>query len=402
MLRRMVDTAADAPAHGDAPRRVPVRGLALVTALACLVAHGLALAGGGASGAGGGPLGVVVGQAVWNAAQVGLLVLLLCLWQAPRGGWTLVLAIGSAACLPIAIYVTSPGAWLLTLILLAACALAWVRRIPDLAVSIVEAPARGTPTLAKVEFLAFACNLFSSMYNYQVGRGWSAVYDRTAALLGFTPAPATIARDLYTLGLSGVSLPPYILTAPDNPLGSLVFLLLWTVLPFLYVLYFAACAMLAKNTKGTRVQLALCAFCIFHFLFLTDIVDYQFGRGVLNAGAEWAHWSERLAWRIAILLPIYQNLASGRWLRGAGVLGVALHYALAVWAVVFFAYMVLVYDVGGFYRFVTGKEAAYVSKYFGHYNHLLGYPGALMLMVLLYGFMTVAMRCKRVQARPVA
>jgi hypothetical protein len=200
---------------------------------------------------------------------------------------------------------------------------------------------------------------------------------------------------MVTLGLGGVRLPPYILSAPDNPLATLVFALIWTVLPVLYVLYFAACAKLAKHSPGARLQQALCLYGVFHFLFLTDIVDYQFGRGIQNPAAEWGHWSERFVWRVAILLPLYQNLATGRWLRGHGLFGVVVHYALAAWAVVFFVYMVLFFDLGGFYHFLTGRDATYVAKVFPHYNQLLGYPGALMLMVLLYGSMLLFMRCKR-------
>lgn len=389
--------------HSDTPSPVPVRMLALVTSLTCLLAHLLSRAGGLAGGAHGGPPGVVLGQAVWNAAQVGLLLLLLCLWRVRRGWGVIALAIATLACLPFAIYAISPGAWVLSTLLLTTCALAWAWDVPDLGVAITDAPARGTPTLAKLEFLAIACNLFSSMYNYGIGRGivpyWHRAFREVAAFVGFTPDTAAIAHGMYTLGLHGVSLPPYILPARENPLASVAFLLIWTVLPTLYVLYFAACAKLAKYSFGTRVQQALCLYCIFHFLFLTDIVDYQFGRGIVNPLAEWSHWSERYVWRIAILLPIYQSLASGHWRKGNGATGVVVHYALAVWAVMFLIYQPLIHDGEHFYRFVTGREFLDLGPFWPAY-FLLGYPTALVFMTLFYGFLVLTLRCKRVQAQP--
>lgn len=397
------DACGVALGQTDAPFRVRVRSLALVTGITCVVAHGLSQIGSG-DVADHGPLGVVVGQAVWNAAQVGFLLILLCLWSVRRRWWVVVLGIASLACLPFAIYAISPGAWVLTAAILATCALTWASHAPDLGVSIIEAPARGTPVLSKVEFLAVACNLFSSMYNYEFGRGffpyWSTMYKKVGALIGFTPDPDVVSRAMFTLGIASVSLPPFILSAKENALASFVFLIIWSVLPTLYVLYFAACALLAKHTPGTRIQQALCLFGIVHFLFLTDIVDYQYGRGILNPWAEWCHWTERLAWRIAILLPLYQHLASGHWRRGNGVVGVALHYTLAVWGVVFFVYMVLIYDAAGFYQFLTGGDVSYVGKFFGPYSKLLGYPGALILMTFLYGFAVIAMRCHRTRVWP--
>eukprot|EP01035_Chromulina_nebulosa_P003510 gene3510-4787_t len=242
------------------PSRIPVRTLALATLLTCLTAQILSQLDGAPSTPGGGPWGVVLGQSMWNAAQVGLLLVLLCLWCVRRRVWVAVAGVATLAGAPFSIYAVSPGAWGFTVILLATCALALTREVPDLGVSIVDAPAGDTRVLAKFEFLALACNLFCSMYNFVNTDGvwplpWAGIFQSISAFTGFTPDLPTIARSLYAFGLEGVSLPSYIKVGrPVNNLGALIFSLIWTVLPFLYVVYFAAMAKMAKNTPGTRLQ----------------------------------------------------------------------------------------------------------------------------------------------------
>jgi len=391
----------------EAPSRIPIRKLALATGLTGIVAQVLSLTGGGGGGAEGGPLAVVVGQALWNAAQVGLLLLLLSLLCVHRRRWVVALAVVTLACLPFAIYVISPGGRALTVLLLATCGLARADHAPDLDVALVDAPARGTPMLTKFEFLAFVCYLLCSMYNFfvelHVPPYWDSIFRSVGAFIGFTSDPATIAHVMYGLGLDGVRLPSYIkLANTTNSLGAVIFALIWTVLPCLYVLYFAALAKMAKNSPGTRLQHALCLFGIFHFLFLTDFVDYWFGRGIVNPAADMCHISEVFAWHIAVLLPIYQKVASGQWLRGNGVLGVVLHCALAVWATGWFFYNVLMYNVPFAYAMITGgaKFGEYRPiQLFGRgYSNVLGYFGTLVFMMILYGFMVLAMRGKRIVA----
>ena len=296
--------------------RIPVRKLALATALTCIVAQAVSQMGGDLGGhARNGPLGVVLGQTIWNAAQVGLLLLLLCLWRVDRHWGSIALTIGALVCLPFGIYALSPGGWLLTGLLLVTCVLTWVRNAPDLGVTIVEAPARGVATIAKFEFIAFLCNFLSTLYNYSVTRRiwpyWSNIYSQVSSLTGFTPNLATIDRVMYTLGIPGVEVPVYIKTGNDpNSVGAALFLLIWTVLPTLYILYLAALAKLAKGTPLAKLQQALCAVGIFHFLFLTDIVDYRFGRGIINAAEHPAHIIERFAFGVSIALPIHQKLST--------------------------------------------------------------------------------------------
>lgn len=352
------------------------------------------------------PLSVVIGQMFWNAAQVGGLATLLSLWLAHRRWWIAALAVATMMLLPFAIYVTSPGAWALAALLLGTSAMAWTSEALDLGVEIVEVPPRDGPAVSKLELLAFVCYLLSSLYNYNASRTfwpyWSSLYAGGADLIGFTTTPAAIAQFMYTLGLQDVGMPSW-LTAGRNGsnVGAVVFLSIWTVLPFLYILYFAAMAALARHSPGARIQQALCLFAIFHFLFLTDLVAYQYGRGTPNALAEWAHWSERWVWRIAILLPIYQKVTTGQLLRSNGKLGVALHYGLAAWGLGFLIYQVAIYDVVRFYQFASGAEVTYFEIFGLHYRQEIGYHGALVLMTLLSAFMVLAMRSKRMIVAPV-
>jgi hypothetical protein len=384
--------------------RIPTRRLALATGIMSVVALGLALTRIGAGDAQTSPMSTVIGQQLWNAAQVGLLLLLLCMWLAHRRWWVFILAGATVACLPFAIYVLSPGGWALTALLLMTCAAGLLVRAPDLNFMIADAPARVAPLFAKFEFLAFVCTLLCSMYNFQASKAfwpnWGGVFANVATAIGFRPDIPAVARGMYTLGLKGVTMPSYVPVGDvtTGNLGAVVFALIWTFLPFLYVLYFALLAKMAQDSPGTRIQQFLCCCCVLHFLFLTDFVDYKYGRGVLNPFTEVFHWTERFAWRIAILLPIYQKVATGYFRRGNGVVGQMLHYALAGWAVFFFVYYVLMVDLPRFFQAVfNGDRGADLHGLLGiPFNDALRYHGALVLMTFLYGLMAFALRCKRI------
>jgi|GEM_PF-4594883 len=400
---RIPALAVAEPERTDGNAVVRMRGLALLVAAATLVAQLLSHADGGAD-APTAPLGIVIGQALWNAAQAGLLLLLLGLWCARRRAWVAALAVGTLLSLPFAIYAVGPGAWAFTALTLATCALAWTRDAPDLGVAVVDAPARAPPLLAKFEFLALACSLLCSIYNFHQSWGlwphWNSLFEGAARATGFTPDATAMAQAFYGLGLPDFDLPAYVpVGEPWNSLGVLAFTLIWTVLPFLYVLYFGLLALQAEHTPGRRIQQALCGVAIFHFLFLTDVVDYRFGRGVVNPAAEWCHWLEVFVWRLAIMLPIYQKVVSGQW-RRAGKIGLALHYGVGAWAAGFLVYEVLLYNAPMFRDWAAGVPHRQLIL-FGHgYSETVGWHGALVLMVALYGFMLVALPCRRVVVTP--
>lgn len=389
------------PADGA---RVAIRKLAAVTAAAGIVGLLLAHAGGAPAGPAVAPVRILLGQAVWNAAQAGLLLLLLGLWQLRKTWGFRGFAGVCVLAMPFAHYVTSPGAAIWAALLLAACIRA--RTAPDLAISVADAPARGTPLIVKFAFLAFLCNLGSSLYNFNASRNlwpyWSDIFDAIAGYIGFTADIPAIARAFYTLGVEGIDLPAYLNTgSPASNLGALLFTIIWSVLPALYILYFLAMMQLAKYSPGRRIQQALCLFGIFHFLFLTDFVDYRFGRGFVNPLSYWCHTTEVFAWRIAILLPVYQKLTTRMWRDGNGRIGVLMHYGLAVWFVGFLGHEVLLLDIPRAYHHAVGAEFQPV-RLFGLRPEALAYNGALISMVFVYGFTALALRCKRFRASPVA
>lgn len=400
-LTSIHDAPAPASIAMDSPSLVPVRPLVGATALTAIVAQLLSQMTGYNLAEHDGPLGIVIGQAIWNAAQVGHLLLLLCLWRVSRDGWVVALTVATVLCLPFALYAISPGGVAFTVLLLATCALAYVRRAPDMSVVISDAPARGTPALAKFELLAFVCTLLCSLYNFNLSAGyppyWASGFRYISDALGLPADHTVTAEAMYTLGLSGATLPAFInIGSKVSSFGAAVFATIWAVLPFAYVVYFAILAKLARYSPGTRVQQAFCLVGIVHFLFLTDLVDYRFGCGIMNHSEELAHWVERFSWHAAILLPIYQKVTTGHWLRGNGLLGVALHFAVAAYAIGYFIRQVVILDVIGFYYFVTGTPAPNLRHLDLGLGEKLSYPAALLLMTLVYGFAFVFMRCKHI------
>ena len=333
----------------------------------------------------------VMGQVLWNAAQVGQL--LMCFVLGRRNALA---AIATIIALPFAIYAVSLGALVFGILTLVTCAIA-LRHSTSLSIS----DGGNAPFYTKFEFLAFICTLLCSLYNYNASKlcfpYWSAIFDNTADATGFTASTEQIAQWFYSAGGIGSQMPSFIEVGRDGTtLGALIFLLIWTVLPALYVLYFIILAKLAKGLPGAKVQIALCVYCIFHFVFLTDLVAYQFGRGLPNPTAEWAHWSERWVWRIAILLPVYQKVVS-RSLLNSGQIGKLLHYAVAAWAIWFVAYQVLAYDIVRFIAFVQGDHNPAWHKLFGlGYRQEIGYHGALVLLTLFYAFSLFFLNTKKV------
>ena len=366
------------------------------------------------------PSELLLAQSLWNAAQVGFLFVFSCLVAAHRDhccvGW---FWCSSILVLPFSVYVTSPparafGAIALVSTLWLACS------DPVVRVRIMVTPARpGVSSAAfrvgTFEFLAFLCNLLCSLYNFRAEARlhlwpeWSKVYHDVGHSIGMDADPNEFLRAMYVMGLSPRSAPAFIPLAGAvghlSNVGTphcLVFLLVWSVLPFLYVAYFGLMFWIAGTSQMSRpsmiVQRTLCLWGVVHFLFLTDGVDYRFGRGMLNSHAEWFHWSERWCWRIAILLPLYQKVVTGHWRHHHGKrqeLGLVIHYVVACWATSWFVFHVLLADTGHFWQFATSQKqtnlpahnclATLAPLWFCYYYK------ALLLMTFFYGLLLIVM-----------
>merc|ERR1719362_471327 len=146
------------------------------------------------------------------------------------------------------------------------------------------------------------------------------------------------------------------------------------------------------------VQRVLCLWGMVHFLFLTDGVDYRYGRGMRNPRSEAYHWSERWVWRVAILLPIFQKVAGGHWKTGHTItyIGVGMHYLAAVLGLTFLLSQVLLEDVPSFTNWVFAENFA-LSETIHSFEHAffllqdIHYNRTLLIMLFLYGFSSLQM-----------
>lgn len=387
-------------------RPLPLRALAAATLAICaLAALVTALAAPPAPDQH--PLDLALGQSLYNAAQIGHLLLVLALTLAHRSAKTLTLAALSLAALPFAHYLIAPGGHLYAaLITLTALATLTRARAP---LTLAYAPLAGRGLrdgIIALELIALLCNLGSSLYNHNNSQScwpyWDTHLHRLGDHLGLTATLEDTVRPFYTLGLD-LELPPHVpIGWGDNTLGAIVFLTIWAVLPTLYVLYFVILALGARGTPGARIQHALCLFGIAHFVLLTDFVDYRFGRGLENPYGEWLHWAERFTWRIAILLPLWQKLTTAHW-KTHGRLGALTHHAVAAWAAFFFTYQVLAYDLIRFAHFATDTPPGPLLTHLrGAYHQELGYHGALVLMIALYAFLLWRMPSNGLAVKPPA
>lgn len=197
---------------------------------------------------------------------------------------------------------------------------------------------------------------------------------------------------LYTMSLD-FQIPLFIPRSTGSTMGSFVFVLLWSIIPFFYVSYFACMYALSSRSPAPKVQRALALFGMIHFLFMTDVVTYKYGRGMWCPHSELFHWFERFAWRIAILLPIYQNCTSGHWKRGQDklVAGKCLHYFMACWGTLFFFQQVVTTDLFKFVQFLNGWEQKGALPLVGLRTlKLFSYHGGLVVSWIVYGLTLVA------------
>lgn len=146
---------------------VPVRILACVASVLCVVSYLITMIGNDQFDTEVGPAGVVAAQALWNASQVAQLILILGLWCTHRHWWVYTISFVTIGLLPFSIYLISPGGFVFAATILATCILTMVCSVPNFNVRIVDSGvANKTSSLCKLEFLAFACK--SGVLNVQL------------------------------------------------------------------------------------------------------------------------------------------------------------------------------------------------------------------------------------------
>lgn len=350
---------------------------------------------------------MVVAQQLWNAMQVFEMLLLVSLAYADATDFLKFAALCVASLvvtclLPFSHYVTSPSGHVFAWVTLLTCLWA-IRSNAKLALCVGDKrTATGQHSVVREETIAFLCNLCCSLYNHHANRhtwpNWNRHFHKIDKLFGWVGGTPGTQSDcyngvFYTMGMSSVRAPLYV--ARNNTgttTGANVFVVIWSFLPFLYVCYFGCLYLLSSLSPYKNVQRGLCLFGAFHFLFLTDAVAYAYGRGFYTPHAEFFHWSERWAWRIAILLPVYQNCTNGHWMKGHSIPGVGkvVHYFMGVWSICFFLIQVLSSDVFRFVRFLNGWEERSLLKMLGlPFPQLFSYHSGLVVMFIVYGLTLV-------------
>jgi len=345
------------------------------------------------------PTYLVIAQNLWNATQVFQIFLLLallydCYYNAAEHNnnnsdgarpfknilvWSLV--VSSLILLPFSVYVISLGGYLFAGATVLTTALALLRksdRILKVTVeednacchkrmdspctqgneeeededTVIEKDMFGNYSawmVIREETVACLANLFSHMYN---GREpWWTICYFVDNLFGFQNGGDGTPKAAFTMGQPNVRIPLFVSQSNYSTTYQCVFLLLWSILPFLYVSYFGIMYLVAPQSPGLTVQRALCVFGILNFLFVTDVVAYYYGRGYRNPYEDVFHWWEHFAWRIAILLPIYQNCTNRHWEHpNYPLAGKILRITAASYGIFFFVFQVIQCDM---FRFVT-------------------------------------------------
>jgi len=361
------------------------------------------------------PNTLVVAQCLWNAAQVLQLFLLIALYHNHGGSYptnsktkkakkTVVNAlVASSVCLlPFSVYIISSGGHVFAGLALASALFALLAcREPTLRVA-VEEDDDGVHThqeqqqreecalnalhgndddngddddnsgnngnngqqpwlIVREETVACLANVCSHMYNGR--KPWWDIYAWIDSTMGWkhggdvTPKAAFAPFSFFFS--SKARIPLFVSQANRSTAHARVFLVLWSVIPFLYVAYFGVMYLLAVRSPRVGLQRALCIFGMINFLFLTDGVAYRYGRGYRSPYEDLLHWWEHFAWRVAILLPLYQNCTNGHWATHPTQpwVGKILPRVAAVYGVFFLIFQVVQCDVFSFVTFlVLGKE----------------------------------------------
>jgi hypothetical protein len=132
---------------------------------------------------------------------------------------------------------------------------------------------------------------------------------------------------------------------------------------------------------------------------LKDVVAYKYGRGYWSPHAETFHWCERWAWRVAILMPIYQNCTSGHWKNGNlrfPWLGKLVHNFMLAWGVGFVVLQIIGSDCFRFYFYLTGGEIKSLMELLNvptpgiQAFRPFSYHGALVVMWVTYLFVMLS------------
>jgi len=302
---------------------------------------------------------------MWNAISVSHLAILVCLHASCQSAADRLLvwlaSLATSVIWPLSLYVTSPAALVVALVIAFSSGIS-MRKDDVLLMSTSQRCSplcKVKPLSFRADLLPFTAFLFSSMYNFVSDSyhsiPWLDIYELVPNV-----SPSTVRQVAYSMWFD-MKVPAYI---PDcgsrSHIGCSVevFVLIWSVLPFLYSSYFLV--IYSTSTKPTRcLQQCLCMLGVLHMLFITDLIDYRLGRGPHTSAwiSAIAHWCERVVWRISVLLCTYRIVLKARWKQvfWNPALGAAVHYMSILFGL-FFVVCQCAPDLFWFVRLlVTGK-----------------------------------------------
>lgn len=329
------------------------------------------------------PFSIILSQTIWNSTKVFFYIILVLKLILYRNLFIKITSFISICLLPFSQYLLSPGGLILSILMFFLFLNQLQNKSQIVSIDIKEGTKKSYFSLQKFEILGFFCCFLCSLYNAKASKYcfpfWQTWFDSLNNTLKWPNEASNFVANLYSMGLH-ISIPTSLPHANYNGVGLLVFSSIWSILPFLYVLYFSALYIESKKAPYEKIQKILCFFCIFHFLFLTNLIGYRFSRGWHNSYSEWFHWGEKLAWTIAILLPIYQNVLSGFWKNHSKP--TILHSFMMLFGIFYLIYQLFIYENLAFASFLKGDKVLFFET-FSHYGF---YHITLVFMSLYYLF----------------
>lgn len=239
----------------------------------------------------------------------------------------------------------------------------------------------------RVDLLALVCNSLSWIYNFHIPHpllDLEKIFTWLGQAFGVNDDTTELMHWFFTLGFRGVEVPAYIpasLHKHGQGFGAVVFTVLWLVIPVCYVLYFVVLSKTGKGSPCIWIQQCLCGVGVLHFLFLTDLVDYRYGRGLRTEYGEVGHYTERFSWRVAMFMPLFQKLTTGAWLSPntpGGMMGRVVYTGVSTFCLVFSVCVLIMIDGHRLLGLVAGPAYGHPRVFLPFYYH------ALLVSVVMY------------------
>lgn len=189
------------------------------------------------------PFSIVLSQTIWNASKVFFYSLLVLKLITNKSIFVKVIFSITIGLLPFSQYLLSPGGFILSVLMLVMFSLELNNRSQIINIEMKEGKKDHRFSIQKFELLGFFCCFFCSLYNAKASAlffpYWATWINWLNNVLKWPNEASNFVANLYTMGLN-IPIPLSLPHANYNGIGLLIFSLIWSVLPFLYVIYFIA------------------------------------------------------------------------------------------------------------------------------------------------------------------